>query len=702
MSQAVSPSRTSPSRWRDFVELIGSMRFAVSLLTIICFASVAGTVLQQNQPLNNYVDQFGPFWADLFNQLQLYNVYNAWWFLVIMAFLVISTSLCVMRNAPTMLRDAMSFRDHVREGSWRSFPHRTEAQADMSTVAAGERIARWLTRRGFRVRTRQNGDSVLVAAKAGTGNRLGYIFAHVAIVIICVGGLFDSELPIRAQIWFGGKDPVFENMRLADVPSSGRLSVNNPGFRASALIPEGVTTANSVVMVGDGALVQPLPFSIRLDKFTVDYYATGMPSDFRSDVTITDPETGESFPYVIRVNEPLSYKGVTVYQSSFDDGGSRVTVTGYGLDGASRETFAVKGSVGDTLPLKDVGGGQAGAGALRLTALRPINVENIAEVGAAEPKAFGEHMAAVTGSAARDQSKRFQNVGPSIEYELVDSAGQVSQFHNYMLPVELEGATVFLLGTRASPNDPFRYLRVPADDSRTLGEFLQMRAALADPAMRAEAARRFAVRNLGDAAPTPAAQESAKAVQDSANRALDVFSAGGLQALTAFLEANVPPAELPRAAEVVVRLLGGTIGELRAVAREANGLAALAPANDEEARAQDQWLRLALAAMSDLSLYPAPVAFLLSDFQHVQASVFQLNRSPGKVAVYTGCLLLILGVFAMFYVRERRLWVWLRPEAGGARALMAMTSQRRTLDFQREFEQLRGQFGRLFRKQDDS
>ncbi len=702
MSQAATQPRPTASRWSDFIELIGSMRFAVSLLTIICFASVVGTVLQQNQPLNNYVDQFGPFWADLFNHLHLYNVYNAWWFLLIMTFLVISTSLCVLRNAPPMMRDAMSFRDHVREGSWRSFPHRAEAHAGMPADAAAERLTRWLTRRGFRVRTRRNGDSVLVAAKAGTGNRIGYIFTHVAIVIICVGGLFDSELPIRAQIWLGGKEPVYENMRLADVPDSGRLSVNNPGYRASALIPEGVTTGSSVVMVGDGALVQPLPFTIRLDKFTVDYYSTGMPSDFRSDVTVTDTQTGESFPYVIRVNEPLAYKGVTVYQSSFDDGGSQVTVTGYGLDGATRDTFELKGKVGDTLPLQDVGAGQAGQGALRLTALRPINVENLSDVGAAAPRAFGEHVAAVTGSAARDHGQRFHNVGPSIEYELVDSAGQVSQFHNYMLPVTLEGATVFLLGTRAGPNDAFRYLRIPADAQRSLTEFLQMREALADPALRARAAQRFAERNLGAAPATPAAQESARAVQDSAKRALDVFSTGGLQALTAFLEANVPPDELPRAADVVVRLLGGAMGELRAVARETHGLPVLAPANAEEAREQDQWLRLSLAALSDLALYPAPVAFQLSDFQHVQASVFQLNRSPGKFAVYTGCLLLTLGIFAMFYVRERRLWVWLRPEGDGSRALLAMTSQRRTLDFQREFEQLRSQFGRLFRKQDET
>ena len=56
--------------------------------------------------------------------------------------------------------------------------------------------------------------------------------------------------------------------------------------------------------------------------------------------------------------------------------------------------------------------------------------------------------------------------------------------------------------------------------------------------------------------------------------------------------------------------------------------------------------------------------------------------------VYLGCLLLVLGVFSMFYIRERRIWVWVRSgELGGAHALMAMSTQRKTLDFEREFDE---------------
>ncbi|HPW85047.1 MAG TPA: cytochrome c biogenesis protein ResB, partial [Rhodoferax sp.] len=101
----------------------------------------------------------------------------------------------------------------------------------------------------------------------------------------------------------------------------------------------------------------------------------------------------------------------------------------------------------------------------------------------------------------------------------------------------------------------------------------------------------------------------------------------------------------------------------------------------------------AVLALSDAPLYPAPVALQLTDFTHVQASVFQVARAPGKMVVYLGCALLILGVFAMLYIRERRLWIWFSPVEGAdaavTHATMALSTNRKTMDGDREFDQLK-------------
>jgi cytochrome c biogenesis protein len=87
--------------------------------------------------------------------------------------------------------------------------------------------------------------------------------------------------------------------------------------------------------------------------------------------------------------------------------------------------------------------------------------------------------------------------------------------------------------------------------------------------------------------------------------------------------------------------------------------------------------------------YPAPVLLQLTNFNHVQASVFQVARAPGKTIVYLGAVLLIIGVFAMLYVRERRLWVWIEEQSGGVKLSAALSSNRQTMDTDVEFTQLK-------------
>ena len=154
-----------------------------------------------------------------------------------------------------------------------------------------------------------------------------------------------------------------------------------------------------------------------------------------------------------------------------------------------------------------------------------------------------------------------------------------------------------------------------------------------------------------------------------------------------------------RDGEPIVLVDGLPMSASRTQSRHSRTRAGLPPIGDtpEELTKAENWSRLAVAALSDLAFYPAPVLFTLKSFDHVQASVFQVSRTPGKLIVYIGCLLLVLGVFTMFYVRDRRIWIWLRPteHAGGTSVLAAMTSQKRTLDFNREFEQLQLALGRL-------
>ena len=669
------------------------MRFSISLLTVICIASIIGTVLKQHEPYSNYVNQFGPFWAEVFRSVDLYTVYGAWWFLLILAFLVISTTLCIARNAPKIIADLGNFKEHLREQGLQAFHLKAQGTLQGEHLPqAVERISLLLKGAGWRLKVdpRANGGA-MIAARRGATNKLGYIAAHSAIVLICLGGLFDGDLIVKAQMMLQGKSPYAGGGMFRDVGPGHRLGAGTPTFRANLLVPEGSRSGTAVINMQDGVVLQELPFDIELRKFIVDYYETGMPKLFASEIVIHDHETGAATAATVKVNEPAFHRGVAIYQSSFDDGGSTVKLRAFPMSKEGKG-FDVEGTIGSSTTLSD---GDARM-TLEFTGLRVINVENLST----PPSGGGTDVRKVDlvnsfreqlGSGAKSNRKReLRNVGPSVSYKLRDASGQAREYNNYMLPVDLDGQRVFLIGTRDNPNDGMRYLRVPADENDSIAGWIRLRQALQQPELREQAAARYV--SLATPADKP---EMAPQLQTTAVRVLSLFAgaestpssakAGGLLAISDFMESSVPQADRPRISEVLLRILNGSLFELLNLSRQGEGLAPLTP--DEKTQA---FMTQAVLSLSDSFFYPAPVVFALADFKQVQASVFQVARAPGKTLVYLGAVLLIVGVFAMLYIRERRLWVWVSPAgADGTNVAAAMSTTRRTLDADAEFERIK-------------
>lgn len=687
-------SRPRSSAARELLDLLASMRFSISLLSVICIASVIGTVVKQREPAANYVNQFGPFWAELFGKLGLYTVYGAWWFLLILAFLVVSTSLCIARNTPKILADLRNFKEGVREQSLSAHHHKAVGELHSAPEMALAEIGKRLTALGWKARVQQRDHGIMIAARQGAANKIGYIAAHSAIVLVCLGGLVDGDLMVRALMWAQGKTLYSGAGSLDDVKPEHRLPASNPSFRGNLLVPEGERSGTAVLSLPDGVVLQDLPFEVELKKFKVDYYSTGMPKSFASDIVIRDLDRPSTPPLaaVVKVNEPFVHRGVAIYQSSFEDGGSRIKLRGVPLDGSAGAS--ISGRIGDSQPF--------GAQTLELAGLRVINVENLSGEGSGSvdvrkvdlKASLDSHL----GSGAKTRSQKdLRNVGPSVSYKLRDAAGQAREFNNYMLPVELDGQRVFLAGVRDSPVESFRYLRMPADENMSLDGWLRLRRALLDPEMRAQAAQRYAT------GATPAGRpDMTPQLRATAARALDLFAGvrpqgqaqtqaqgdavGGLPALSSFIEHEVPEAERGKVSEVLLRILNGSLYELHKLARERAGLPA--PAGDGATQA---FLTQSVMALSDSFYYPASQILQLDDFQQVQASVFQVTRAPGQKLVYLGAVLLIIGVFAMLYIKERRLWVWIAPSAepGGSLVRMALSTTRESPDNAVLFERLR-------------
>lgn len=656
----------SPSFGKSLFELLSSMRFAISLLSILAIASIIGTVLKQSEPYANYLIQLGPFWFEVFEKLGLYDVYHALWFLVILTFLVVSVTVCIWRNAPNFAREMKSFREHVSEQSLNAFKHKHEAPTEHTPEALAASAQRYLEGQGYKVKNLPREDGVLLAAKAGSWNRLGYFLAHAAIVIICIGGLMDGNLIFKAQQVLGYKKIETRDIPQSQVPAISRLTPSNPSFRGSVQIPEGSSADVAFLNVADGYLVQELPFVVALKQFRIEHYSTGQPKSFESDVELFDHAGNKIREATIEVNHPLIHDGVAIYQASFADGGTRLTLRGWNLFAPTASEFPLEGTVHQTSTLTST----AGDYTLEFNDFRPFNIENMG--GEIEPA--GDTMSVLGGSPVSD-NRHLRNVGPSFQYKLRDARGQAREFTNYMLPLELEGRWFLMSGVRETPTDSFRYLRMPLDADGSIDSYMRLRGALLNKELHPEIAARFARQALPQEAWGTEIEDKLKF---SAGQVLAMFAEGGFQSLGRFIEERVPESEGERAAGTYLRILELAAFEALQIANREAGLPPRAP---DDATG---WLvRDTLNSVSDLFVYGAPIYLQLMQYDEVKASGLQLTRSPGQNIVYLGSLLLTLGVFFMLYVRERRVWLRIKP----GHALLAMSSAKHTIDFEKEFVQ---------------
>jgi hypothetical protein len=174
-------------------------------------------------------------------------------------------------------------------------------------------------------------------------------------------------------------------------------------------------------------------------------------------------------------------------------------------------------------------------------------------------------------------------------------------------------------------------VRFPADDKGSLKEFMDLRAATQNEALVSQAAERFAERNSSS-------PEQKELMLSASRTALQTFVRAGFDGLIS----RVPEAERERILGFAIPMIQFTLSELRDLLRQQQGLPELD--YSQENSDANRWIQSAVLAFANLPDYPAPVMLTLDSFEQVQASVFQVARSPGMYIVYLGCLFLIIGL----------------------------------------------------------
>ncbi len=654
MTTVAATKRSPGSVWLAF---LGSMNLAITLLVAVAIASVIGTVLQQGETSQNYIIKFGPYWHDIFKLLGLNDVYSAFWFLLILGFLLVSTSVCIYRNTPSILRDMRQYRLSVGRNSLRAFHHQHEINTALDSTHAITSIETMLQRHGYRTRCKQHDGHTVVAAMKGSASRLGYLCTHAAIVIICLGGLIDGNLPLKLSEMTGKVKVETRDIPASQVSTQSVLAADNASFRASVTVPEKSIVDLAFINMGDGYLVQKLPFKIELKEFRVEYYKSGQPKSFESDLVLHDDALDKPLEKTIAVNHPLVYKNYAIYQASFGDGGSTLRMRAWPLTVSDKKPFEVEGRVNQHIEIKS----SQGPLTMELGNFRLFNINPV------DPEKTG---------------KKFNNFGPSFEFKLRRPNGIAREYTNYMAPVDQDGRMFFISGMRESVADPFRYLYIPADNKFSMDRFLKFHAALLNEETVSDIAARTALDTLESAGlPT---DKMKKEITSSMLRLNKMFLAGGYDAVSRYIEETVPKEKQQNVAAAFLRILHNLLVNVFLSVLEAEGVDTTQPIGDKDSQFFDD----ALNAIAAIGFYDAPFYLQLYSFDHVEASGLQITRAPGKNIVYTGCVLLIIGVFLMFYVPHRRVWAWISTADGQTSVLLAGSSHRNPLDFNDEFERI--------------
>jgi len=123
-------------------------------------------------------------------------------------------------------------------------------------------------------------DAIYFQAEKGKYSRLGMIFVHISILLILAGGLTGTIL----------------------------------GFNGQMNIVEGEKSDTVTLFGGEGT--KKLDFDVRCDDFTVEFYETGMPKEYKTDLTIMN-DGKKVVSGTIRVNHPFIYQGLKFCQATY-------------------------------------------------------------------------------------------------------------------------------------------------------------------------------------------------------------------------------------------------------------------------------------------------------------------------------------------------------------------------------------------------
>ena len=258
-----------------------SVKLTVSLLIVIAFISILGTVIPQQDAADTFLRRLSPGMISVFQKLQLFDIYHSVLFMIPMVLLSINLIVCSARRLPASWKLFRGTSAPYKGDVVKDLPPENLIYSERTLSEEASRIEGILKKSYGRAQRKDTESGIMLTGEKGNASYLGVYVIHFSILIILAGMIIGFFF----------------------------------GFDAYTEIPEGQST-DTVVLKRGGKGVKKLNFAIRCDRFSVDYYADGTPKVYRSDLSFT--KNGSILQQSkILVNHPASFEGIRFYQASY-------------------------------------------------------------------------------------------------------------------------------------------------------------------------------------------------------------------------------------------------------------------------------------------------------------------------------------------------------------------------------------------------
>jgi cytochrome c biogenesis protein len=276
-------STKKPSFIESVWDFFCSLKLSISLLIGLALTSIIGTVVPQGNIPPEYLQTISESKFKLYQSLSFFDMYHSWWFMLLLYLLTVNLVACSIKRLPRVWKIVAEPQLTMDESFEKSLSLTHEVKVSGDAVEKMKGFLKGIM--GDPIVTEKDGATHLFVQKT-PWCRLGVYVVHLSIIIIFIGALIGSFF----------------------------------GYKAFVNIPEGMAI-DTVYAPGDKPV--KLDFGVKLEKFSVSYYDTGAPKEFKSILTVIEndqPVKGfENVPII--VNDPLTYKGITFYQSSYGQSG---------------------------------------------------------------------------------------------------------------------------------------------------------------------------------------------------------------------------------------------------------------------------------------------------------------------------------------------------------------------------------------------